>query len=60
MSEWVIVNGHVLGQCAYLRSLDRPWEPEDRCDCGAEDDYVSDDDEDMHDYSGDLAYEGSW
>lgn len=33
MSEWVIVNGHVLGQCAYLRSLNSPWELDDPCDC---------------------------
>ncbi len=33
MTEVVIVNGHVLGKCAYLRSLDSPWEPADRCDC---------------------------
>lgn len=30
---WIVVNGHVLGQCAYLRSLDEPWEPEEPCDC---------------------------
>lgn len=58
MSEWVTVNGHRLDECAYLRSLDRPWEPEERCDCGAEDDDELGDDDD--DYSGDLAYEGSW
>lgn len=55
MSEWVTVNGHRLYECAYLRSLERPWEPEERCDCGAEDD-----DDFADDYSGDLAYEGSW
>ncbi|HEX6968932.1 MAG TPA: hypothetical protein VF174_09020 [Micromonosporaceae bacterium] len=31
--EWIVVNGHVLGQCAYLRSLDKPWELPDPCDC---------------------------
>jgi hypothetical protein len=57
MPEWVIVNGHVLGQCAYLNSddLDEP------CDCQDLQDNMRDDvDEEYDDYSGDLAYEGSW
>lgn len=31
--SWIVANGHVLGQCAYLRSLDEPWSPEETCDC---------------------------
>lgn len=61
MSEWVIVNGHVLGQCAYLNSddLDEP------CDCRDHDAFWGprgddDDDQDVRDEPGDLAYEGSW
>lgn len=54
MSEWVTVNGHRLYECAYLRSLERPWEPEERCDCGAEDNDEPEED-DLYD---DLAYEG--
>lgn len=57
MSEWVIVNGHVLGQCAYLNSddLDEP------CDCqDLQDNMRAEDDDEYDDYSGDLAYEGSW
>jgi hypothetical protein len=57
MTEWITVNGHRLDECAYLRSLERPWEPEAPCDCGADDDPDEFDDDD---YSGDLAYEGSW
>lgn len=29
MTEWIVVNGHVLGQCAYLNSDD----PDEPCDC---------------------------
>ena len=49
MSEWVVVNGHVLGQCAYLNSLDKPWEPEAPCDCSdlLEDDEFWDEDEEL-------------
>jgi hypothetical protein len=60
MPEWVIVNGHALGECAYLASLDEPWEPESPCDC-RDHEAFDDLDEEFDDYgSGDLAYEGSW
>jgi hypothetical protein len=45
MSEWIVINGHVLGQCAYLNSddLDEP------CDCSdlLEDDEFWDEDEEL-------------
>ncbi len=49
MTEFMIVNGHILGECAYLASLDEPWEPEARCDCadrlGNDDDFWDEEDE---------------
>ena len=61
MSEWVIVNGHVLGSCTYLASLDKPWEPEAECDCRElQERYEDNDDYDLDDEPGDLAYAGSW
>lgn len=59
--EWVIVNGHVLGHCSYLRSLDKPWEREDPCDCrDLQDNAEVEDDEEWVDDMSDLAYEGGW
>jgi hypothetical protein len=46
MTEVWIVNGH-LPECAYLRSLDKPWEAEDECDCRTDDE-------------GDLVDEDEW
>lgn len=46
-TEWIVVNGHVLGQCAYLRSLDDPWYPDDQCDCR---DLLEDDEDEEIDY----------
>jgi hypothetical protein len=42
--ELWIVDGH-LPNCAYLRSLDEPWEHEDVCDCELETESEVEDDD---------------
>jgi hypothetical protein len=55
MAEWTVIDGHILGQCAYLDSLNSSWEPGySGCDCAdlLEDDPVwgTDYDEDDDDH----------
>ena len=48
--EWVIINGHVLGHCDYLRSLDDLDGGHEQCDCSdlfEDDDGFWDEDEEL-------------